>query len=371
MNVLGRAASRCLLCLSACFLPTVPARSHSTPPPPVAKAERDGSHDFDFNLGTWKTRISRLQHPLSGSSSWTKLEGTVVIRKIWGGKAQIEEIEADGPAGPFEGLTLFLYNPRSRQWSLNFANSSDSQMDQPSIGSFRNGRGEFYDQELFRGRAIQVRQTWSDITPDSHRFEQAFSEDGGKTWEANFIALLTREADTGRASAALSPGKEEPGQHDFDFAFGTWREHASRLVHPLSGSHVWIQMDGVSVVDKVWGGRANLTELRTKGPSGPLELIALRLFNPRTHQWSLTFATSKVGVLSSPAAVGEFKQGRGDFYDQELINGKAIWVRFSIFPRSPDTAQSEQAFSEDGGKTWETNWINTYSRVKNPSEGAR
>jgi hypothetical protein len=105
------------------------------------------------------------------------------------------ELVADGPAGHFEGLSLRLYNPQSRQWSLNFASSHDGTLTQPTIGGFKNGRGEFYDQETFNGRAIFVRFVISDITPNSCRFEQAFSDDGGKTWEVNWIATDTRVAD--------------------------------------------------------------------------------------------------------------------------------------------------------------------------------
>jgi hypothetical protein len=160
---------------------------------PQQTTRRDGQHDFDFNLGTWKTEISRLQHPLTGSTTWVQLHGTVVIQKVWDGRAQFEEIEANGPSGRFEGLTLFLYNPQSHQWSLNFSNSNEGTMSTPSVGEFKNGRGEFFDQETFNGRTILVRMIWSDITPDSHRVEQSFSDDGGKTWEPNFTALLTRE----------------------------------------------------------------------------------------------------------------------------------------------------------------------------------
>ena len=155
-------------------------------------APRDGPHDFDFNLGTWNTHIRRLLHPLTGSTTWSELNGTVVIRKVWDGRAEIEEIEADGPSGHFEGLTLFLYNPQSHQWSLNFSNGSDGTMSVPAVGEFKDGRGEFYDQESYNGRTILVRVVWSDITPDSHHFEQSFSDDGGKTWEPNFTATLTR-----------------------------------------------------------------------------------------------------------------------------------------------------------------------------------
>ena len=160
-----------------------------------ASKTRDGEHDFDFNIGTWNTHIKRLQHPLTGSNTWVELNGTVVVQKVWNGRAQIEEIEADGPTGHFEGLTLFLYNPQSHQWSQNFASSGDGTLSVPTVGEFKNGRGEFFDQEPFNGRTILVRVVWSNVTPNSHQFEQSFSDDGGKTWEMNWITDQTRVQD--------------------------------------------------------------------------------------------------------------------------------------------------------------------------------
>ncbi len=157
--------------------------------------ERDGQHDFDFEIGTWKTHLSRLLHPLTGSTTWVEYEGTTVVRKVWNGRANLLELTADGPAGHFEGLNVRLYNPQSHQWSLNFANSKGGAMSQPTIGEFKNGRGEFFDQETLDGRAIFVRFVISDITPNSCRFEQAFSDDGGKTWEVNWIATDIRVQD--------------------------------------------------------------------------------------------------------------------------------------------------------------------------------
>ncbi len=154
---------------------------------------RDGQHDFDFHIGKWNSTIKRLLHPLTGSTTWIPMKGTLDARKVWDGRAQIEELEADGSTGHIEDLLLFLYNPQSHQWSLNSSASNDGTMNTPLIGEFKNGRGEFYDQETFKGRTIMVRQVWSDITPTSHRFEQAFSADGGKTWEVNFIANLERQ----------------------------------------------------------------------------------------------------------------------------------------------------------------------------------
>ncbi|MGI8772056.1 MAG: hypothetical protein ACR2JE_11535, partial [Acidobacteriaceae bacterium] len=93
------------------------------------------------------------------------------MRKIWGGRAQLEEIEADGPNGHWEGLTLFLYNPQSHQWSQSFIDSKAGVLSAPLVGSFKDGRGELFCQDTFNGRSILVRGVWSDITPDSHRYE--------------------------------------------------------------------------------------------------------------------------------------------------------------------------------------------------------
>jgi hypothetical protein len=175
------------------FPRTVPATSETGPE--LASTERDGRRDFDFDIGTWKLHVSRLLHPLTGSSAWVELEGTVVVRKLWDGRANLAEIEADGPAAHLEILSLRLYNPQSRQWSLNFATSKGGAMAQPVIGEFRNGRGEFFDQEPWNGRTILVRFAISAGTRNSARSEPAFSDDGGKTWELNWINTSTRVKD--------------------------------------------------------------------------------------------------------------------------------------------------------------------------------
>jgi hypothetical protein len=338
----------------------------SEPGTQPAVALRDGKNDFDFNLGVWHTHIRRVLDPFSGSDKSMELDGTVTVRKVWDGRGQLEEIEADGPKGHWEGMTMFLYNPQAHQWTQSFIDSQAGVLTTPLVGSFKDGRGELYSQETFRDKTVLIRGTWSDIKPDSHHFEEDFSNDGGKTWVPAFIGELTREKQSGESGALLAPVSLErvdasSGQRDFDFDLGTWKTHSTRLLHPLTGSTTWVEMDGTTVVKKVWGGRANLAEYKADGPAGHVELLSLRWFNPATHQWSLDFATPNVGTLGIPG-VGGFKDGRGDFYDYEEINGRSVLVRFSIWKTSQDTAQSEQAFSEDGGKTWEVNWINKYTR---------
>jgi hypothetical protein len=159
---------------------------------PTAATERDGQHDFDFHFGTWKTHISRLVHPLTGSTTWTEYDGASVVRKVWNGRASLFELDVKGPAGHIEGVGLRLYNPQSHQWNLNWTNSSVAMLDSPMIGEFKDGRGDFYGRDTLDGRSILVRNGFSDITTNSSHFEQAFSIDGGKTWETNWIMKLTR-----------------------------------------------------------------------------------------------------------------------------------------------------------------------------------
>jgi hypothetical protein len=162
------------------------------PPAASAPAAHDGQHDFDFEIGLWKTHVRRLQHPLTGSNTWADYDGTTAVRKVWDGRANLVELEVSGPAGHIEALSLRLYNPAARQWSLNFANASPGTLAQPTIGAFSNGRGEFYDQETVGDRAVLVRFIITPISSDRIHFEQAFSADGGKTWELNWIADDTR-----------------------------------------------------------------------------------------------------------------------------------------------------------------------------------
>jgi len=157
-----------------------------------AQTQRDGQHDFDFEFGAWKAHLSRRLHPLTGSNTWVAYDGTSVVRKVWNGRANLGEFNVSGSTGHIAGLSLRTYNPQSRQWNISWANSSDGSLTQPMIGEFKNGRGEFYDQESMNGRAIFVRFIFSDITANSFRLEQAFSNDGGQTWEPNWITTFAR-----------------------------------------------------------------------------------------------------------------------------------------------------------------------------------
>ena len=138
----------------------------------------------------WHTHIKRILDPFASSSESVELNGTVTVRKVWEGNAELEEIEADGPKGHWEGLTLFLDNPGAHQWSQSFANSK---VGTPSsnVGEFRDGRVVLIGQDTVNDKMILVRAMWSDIKPDWHQYQESYSNDGGTTWVRSFIANLT------------------------------------------------------------------------------------------------------------------------------------------------------------------------------------
>jgi hypothetical protein len=169
------------------------AAATTNPPAQAATPERDGQHDFDPLIGTWKFHLKRRLHRLAGSNTWVEFDGTGTCIKVWDGRANLDQVELDGPGGHIEGLTLRLYNPQSHQWSLYWANSKDGSVGfPPQIGEFRNGRGEFYAQDVNNGKTILVRFLWTGLNSKTPHFEQAYSADGGKTWETNWITDQTK-----------------------------------------------------------------------------------------------------------------------------------------------------------------------------------
>ena len=152
----------------------------------------DGRADFDFLVGTWHSRHRRLRERLKCSDEWEEFEGKSVIRKILDGLGNFDEIVVEPESGRLEAITLRLYNPISRQWSIYWSNSQTGTLDIPMIGEFVDGRGEFYAQEPHEGRQVLSRFIWSEITPTSCHWEQALSPDGGKSWETNWTMEFTR-----------------------------------------------------------------------------------------------------------------------------------------------------------------------------------
>jgi len=162
---------------------------------PANLPQRDGSHDFDFLIGDWKAHVRRLPDRLNNSNAWVEYDGISNHKKLLDSDANFEEFDVTSTDKKLhiKAQTLRLYNPTSHQWSIYLLDVNNGTLSLPPvIGGFTGNRGEFFDQEDYKGRAILVRYVWLNLSPHSARMEQSFSPDGGKTWEVNWICELSR-----------------------------------------------------------------------------------------------------------------------------------------------------------------------------------
>lgn len=176
----------------------LPASTRAANPQSAAQhaAIHDGQHDFDYLLGSWKIHLRRRLNPLTGSNRWVEFDGTVVCRKIWAGRGELEQFDVDNPEKHIviHGLTIRLYDRDSGQWHIYWSNADKGTIDWPPMeGHFTAGRGEFYDQEDHDGKLVLVRFIWTRTNTQSPHFEQSFSGDWGKTWEVNWITDQTKQ----------------------------------------------------------------------------------------------------------------------------------------------------------------------------------
>jgi len=304
-----------------------------------AQAPRDGAHDFDFEIGRWHAHLSRLIHPLTHSTTWTTYDGTSITRAVWGGRANLSELEVDDTAGThIEGMSLRLYDSTAHQWRIHWANARDGALGPAMVGGFLpDGHGEFYDQEDFNGKPVFVRFIFSEMKQQSFKIEQAFSPDGGKSWETNWISTFTKDADqTTPPEGARAAARSQ----DFDFEEGTWA----------------MSNGSTHIMRRVWNGRAYLGELQLK--SGDFAGSLIHTYNPDTHQWSMYWADRCSGRLGTPM-LGSVA---GGFYDQEDIHGVTALVRVVYSGVTPTSFRTDQSHSTDGGTTWQSDGAYSFTK---------
>ena len=329
--------------------------------PLTAQPRPDGQHDFDFELGRWRVRLQRLARPLSGSTTWTTLEGTSVVRPVWGGLANLGELDVTGGGTHIQGLSLRLYDPRARQWRIHWANSRDGLLGSAMVGGFKGNRGEFYDQEDFEGHPIFVRFIFSDITTASFRIEQAFSDDAGKTWETNWITTFTKEADQTPRTPRPNAAAASDAPRDFAFEEGTWAMHRRKLADPLGGT-TWTESTGAThIVNPVWSGRAAIGELALPGTPRQFAGSLLHTYDPQAKRWRLYWIDRESARVSEPT-IGQFANGRGEFIAQQDVRGVTALVRVRYMDITPTSFRTEQAWSLDGGTTWNPYAIDTFTK---------
>jgi hypothetical protein len=159
---------------------------------------RDGTHDFDWLAGRWYMTFKRLRQPLTGRHDWYSFDGTAEVRSLWNGGGNFESGRLDSPLGKIDYATLRLYDATKHQWSIYWVTAKGGLGLPPEVGSFdANGTGRFYCwNDTYLGRPIASRYIWTPVgAPHHYHFEQAFSTNGGKTWEVNWISDVYRKPD--------------------------------------------------------------------------------------------------------------------------------------------------------------------------------
>jgi hypothetical protein len=152
-----------------------------------------GSHDFDFFMGSWRVQHRRLNERLVGDHEWQEFEGATTAQAILGGTGNIDDNEIDLPGEAYRAVTLRTFDPDLRQWSIWwFDGRHPTRFDPPVVGSFENGVGTFYGEDILNGKPIRVRFLWTETTSATPRWEQAFSADAGRSWETNWTMSFTR-----------------------------------------------------------------------------------------------------------------------------------------------------------------------------------
>jgi len=171
-------------------------RANAAQDAPAIQSASDlgGLHDFDFLVGEWRVHSRRLKERLAGSTEWEEFDGTIVSRKHMEGWANVDDTVFHTPQGDYRGVAPRAYDPKTGLWAIWWIDGRNphGNVDPPVKGRFVKGVGTFYSEDTLRGKPIKVRFTWSHITANTARWEQAFSPDGGKTWEANWLQQLER-----------------------------------------------------------------------------------------------------------------------------------------------------------------------------------
>ena len=308
--------------------------------------------DFDFLNGHFDVVHRTLNKPLTGSDEWQEYAGTCSARTHFDGAISIDEMQF--PTKNTYGLSLRLYDPVEKEWSIYWVASQTMELYPPVRGGWSDGKCWLVGEDEYEGRTIKVSYSWSDITEQTAHWEQSFSDDGGKTWEVNWTMDFTRrDSEPPRVDIPKMTG-------DFDFLVGEWDMQNRRRKPALGDDAEWYEIASKMKAYTYFDGAISFDEgwFPTEGFRG----ATFRVFDPAEKTWSIHWINSLRGKLETPV-IGSFTpDGVGIFEAPDEWEGQPIDVRFRWTPGT-DTASWEQSFSPDGALTWIPNWEMTHTRT--------
>ena len=316
------------------------------------------ARDWHWLIGNWDVWHRRLQERLAGSNDWREFGGKSALWLSMNGHGTIDDNIIDLPGSSYRGLTIRAFDPATRQWSIWWLDGRHpTRIDPPVVGRFDGDTGVFLGRDEFEGRPIVMRFRWLDIHSRRPNWEQAFSTDNGATWEVNWRNYFTR------TNATPSPlPRIESAPRDWDFLVGSWQVRNRRLKQRFAANAQWEEFDNTMTNWPVLGGYGNIGDNVFDAPGGRYYGVSVRAFDPEQRQWLSWWLDSRNPTRIAPPTRGEFKAGVGTLIGDDLCAGKPIKVRSQWSRMTASSAHWEQAASNDGGVSWETNWISELTR---------
>ncbi len=315
--------------------------------------------DFDFLQGWFDVSGRRLRDPLDPASGWIDVPATSSAVVAFEGAVSIDEMWF--PNERRFGLSLRLFDPASRTWTVRWLDGRGGGLQPPVEGRWAGGRCWFTGADSHQGRPLLASYSWSEVTDSGARWEQSFSLDNGRTWQSNWVMQFARR------TVPIDHPQRSQVADDFDFLSGTWNVHHRRAVdpvgHALGRTSEVAEFDGVHVGRSYFAGAVSVDETTLAGPEE--RGLTFRVRDAETQQWSIYWVNSRVGRLEPPVH-GGFADGIGTFFGNEQLAGHDVRVRFVWSDITATAARWRQAFSVDGGD-WDENWEMTFSR---PDEAA-
>jgi hypothetical protein len=301
--------------------------------------------DFDFLRGDFDVVSRRLDTALGAGGQWHETRATSKAFTAFEGAVSIDEMTF--PEDGFQGMSIRLFDPLDRTWSVHWVHSARGRLQPPVRGRWTGSGCWLTGEDTYDGRPVLASYAWSAITADSAHWEQCFSTDGGATWKPNWTM------DFRRRLAPRPPQRPHLRVDDFAFLEGRWRVRHRRLRERLRGSSDWQEATSEQAGRLLFGGAASIDEVDLLDPGH--RGLAIRLHDPLARLWSIYWVDSQDGRLQPPVQ-GGFSDGTGVFYADELLRGRRIRVRFIWDGITADGAHWVQACSPDHGVTWEDNW---------------
>jgi hypothetical protein len=306
--------------------------------------------DFGFLQGPFDVASVRLTDPFDENSGWVESSARSIAATHFAGAISLDEMWF--PDDAMYGMSLRLFDPHERRWTVYWINSRTGTVQAPVTGVWQDGRCWLTGPDEYAGRPILASYSWSDVSETGAQWEQSFSVDGAASWQPNWRMRFTRRTDP--PDSAGRPRLTS----DFDFLSGAWQVEHRRMVDPVGGGNDWVEFDGALEGSVHFNGAVSVDELSlADGHRG----LTFRTYDPRREEWAIYWVNSRVGRLEPPVR-GRFVDGIGTFLGEEQLGGRRVLVRFIWSDISATTARWRQAFSFDSGATWADNWEMRFTR---------